>query len=279
MAKDTDHQYTPLLADSESLDDRTREKHANEPLSSTHSAVTPHAHRSRVCLIIAVVGEACLIAFLAGMLWKQGDTSGGPLNRYPQTLYSPAQEAIENVYKVFSMGFGKTKSIYQAEPSPEVDQAWLDLYNSFGLSKIPKDQARLLPNKTLPIPGDEEYYAVGLSVFHQLHCLNIIRKGLRADYYADPLTGAISGILPEDWPDHVSHCLENLRQSVMCASDISLIVWQWVEEANVAAISMDTIHSCRDFDRIVDWAKAHERATSFNVHVHIEDDIVIPLIL
>ena len=42
---------------------------------------------------------------------------------------------------------------------------------AFGLSKIPKDQARLLPNKTLAIPGDEENYAVGLAVFHQLHCL------------------------------------------------------------------------------------------------------------
>ena len=41
----------------------------------------------------------------------------------------------------------------------------------FGLSQIPKAQARLLPNKTLPIPGDEEHYAVGLEVFHQLHCL------------------------------------------------------------------------------------------------------------
>lgn len=40
-----------------------------------------------------------------------------------------------------------------------------------GRTKISKEQARLLPNKTLPIPGDEDYYAVRLSVFHQLHCL------------------------------------------------------------------------------------------------------------
>lgn len=87
------------------------------------------------------------------------------------------------------MGFGHHKTIYQGDPSDEVDQAWNSLYNGmhylqilkvywlidqlpeFGLSKIPKEQARLLPNKTLPIPGDEGYYAVGLAVFHQLHCL------------------------------------------------------------------------------------------------------------
>jgi hypothetical protein len=28
-----------------------------------------------------------------------------------------------------------------------------------------------LPNRTAPIPGDEDHYIVGLDVFHQLHCL------------------------------------------------------------------------------------------------------------
>jgi hypothetical protein len=28
-----------------------------------------------------------------------------------------------------------------------------------------------MPNKTLPIPDDPEYYMTSLAVFHQLHCL------------------------------------------------------------------------------------------------------------
>ncbi|THH30884.1 hypothetical protein EUX98_g3329 [Antrodiella citrinella] len=120
------------------------------------------------------------------------------------------------------MGFSRHKTIYQGEPSDEVDKAWEDLYNSFGLSQIPKAQARLLPNKTLPILGDEENYAVGLAVFHQLHCLNSLRKGLNPEYYRDPVTGAISNIAQEDWPEHASHCVDNIRQSLMCASDISV---------------------------------------------------------
>lgn len=103
---------------------------------------------------------------------------------------APAAEALEYQPKRFAFGVGDDKTIYQGEPSPELDQAWHDLYDGafalllvsfrrwlmamgvdFGLSKIPKEQARLLPNKTLPIPGDEENYAVSLSVFHQLHCL------------------------------------------------------------------------------------------------------------
>ena len=40
------------------------------------------------------------------------------------------------------------------------------------------------------------------------------------DYYTDPVTGEIAGVPAEEWPDHVGHCLEALRQGIMCASDI-----------------------------------------------------------
>ena len=47
----------------------------------------------------------------------------------------------------------------------------LTLITKVGISKITKDQAMLLPNKTWPIPGDEEHYVAELDVFHNLHCL------------------------------------------------------------------------------------------------------------
>jgi hypothetical protein len=28
-----------------------------------------------------------------------------------------------------------------------------------------------LPNHTVPIPGEEDFYIIGLDVFHQIHCL------------------------------------------------------------------------------------------------------------
>lgn len=40
-----------------------------------------------------------------------------------------------------------------------------------GISRITKEQAAQLPNKTQPIPGDDGYYISELDVFHNLHCL------------------------------------------------------------------------------------------------------------
>ena len=45
------------------------------------------------------------------------------------------------------------------------------LRTDIGISKITKSEAEMLPNHTLPIPGDEGNYVAALSVFHQLHCL------------------------------------------------------------------------------------------------------------
>lgn len=40
-----------------------------------------------------------------------------------------------------------------------------------------------MPNHTLPIPGEDDGYIVGLEVYHQLHCLDFLRRALYPDYY------------------------------------------------------------------------------------------------
>ncbi|KIM75131.1 hypothetical protein PILCRDRAFT_38305, partial [Piloderma croceum F 1598] len=81
---------------------------------------------------------------------------------------APAHDVLE--YEIKKFPRARYISKYHGPPSDQVDQAWEDLY-SFGISKIPKSQAALLPNRTVAIPGDEGNYVVALDVFHQLHCL------------------------------------------------------------------------------------------------------------
>lgn len=39
------------------------------------------------------------------------------------------------------------------------------------ISKINRKDAAKLTNRTVPIPGDPDHYAVSIDIFHQLHCL------------------------------------------------------------------------------------------------------------
>ncbi|CAL1712047.1 unnamed protein product [Somion occarium] len=244
----------------------TDDKTDNDTSLLNAPAIDPRRqHRLLYWIIVAI--QSFIILLLVIKLWSNKCGCGVS----SQILYSPAQSVLEYLPITFSMGVGHQATVYQGDPSDEVDKAWADLYNDFGISKIPESQARLLPNKTSAIPG-EDNYVVALSVFHQLHCLNLIRRSLRPEHYADPETGAIGGIAPEDLPEHLNHCVDNIRQSIMCSADISVIVWKWNDAENTAFPRMDTVHSCRNFNKIVDWAKAH-RSGDFNMSVPIKPNV------
>ena len=107
---------------------------------------------------------------------------------------------------------------------------------AFGILQLPKEEAEKLPNKTLPIPNSDGHYVASLAVFHQLHCLvsilfrstnsapdgpqNTVRKALRPEYYVDPVTGALGPIPKDNIINHVGHCMDSIRQGLMCAGDI-----------------------------------------------------------
>ncbi|KAJ7691571.1 hypothetical protein B0H17DRAFT_1062933 [Mycena rosella] len=202
-----------------------------------------------------------------------------PLDSH-RVLYSPALEAVEHEVRVYTVGLPGLgiMSPYQIPSSPALDEMWSDLYNS-GISKITKEEATRLPNKTHAIPGDDSNYVVTLDVFHSLHCLNKIRMALDPDYYPDwrTSTNRNSSTPVRKATEHISHCVDWLRQSLMCAGDTSTIVWQWNDSRNRTEATMATAHTCRKFDKLQEWAEERMLKIDYDETVHIEDDIVIPI--
>ena len=47
----------------------------------------------------------------------------------------------------------------------------------------------------------------------------------------------------------------------------SLIVWQWSSVENAAFPKTDTMHSCRNYEKVVEWAKGH-KLEGFNRTIH-----------
>ncbi|KAM7206081.1 protein of unknown function (DUF3328) domain containing protein [Naviculisporaceae sp. PSN 640] len=76
----------------------------------------------------------------------------------------------------------------------------------------------------------------GLAVFHQLHCLNALRHG----YWA-----ARDGIEPGHLaqPGHIRHCIDYLRQSIMCHADTNL---EPINPDLGGVTGYGTIRKCRD---------------------------------
>ncbi|KAK2871713.1 hypothetical protein FQN49_002898 [Arthroderma sp. PD_2] len=194
----------------------------------------------------------------------------------PQSLYSPANEAISYKYVKFDSGVEGGFTPYQGRPTKENNALWDELY-AHEQSHITADEARLLPNRTtaeLPYPGSG--YLIVLNVFHNLHCLDSFRKALY--YFVDPawnITVNPHTLHPND-PDaglkdfgghdtnvmHLDHCIDSLRQGVLCESDVTPTVFQWSDKRNDVAPRATVLHQCRDFKAIKEWAKAH-RARPF----------------
>ncbi|KAI0187899.1 hypothetical protein EV127DRAFT_462591 [Xylaria flabelliformis] len=84
----------------------------------------------------------------------------------------------------------------------------------------------------------------GLAVYHQLHCLDAIRHG----YWA-----ARDGIEPgkKAEPGHIRHCIDYLRQSIMCNADTNL---EPINDDLGGVTGFGFPRKCRDIVQIMGWA-------------------------
>ncbi|KIM95117.1 hypothetical protein OIDMADRAFT_134566, partial [Oidiodendron maius Zn] len=169
----------------------------------------------------------------------------------------PARDAVEYKIEVFHSNFGSDRTPYQEPTDDEVDAAGKPSESilDIGLSQIDDEMAVQLLNRTTRIPGDDNGYVIGLDVFHQLHCLNHLRKILYPDRYRifDNLTGVNLTLAI----DHTEHCVDSIRQSLMCSVDISTIYWQWDTARQKTIANAQTTHICKNFEKIQAWARDH----------------------
>jgi len=86
---------------------------------------------------------------------------------------------------------------------------------------------------------------------HQMHCLNVIRKHTYLEYYDFEKNWLEKD--PEFYRIHLDHCIEMLRQLIMCTGDVGLITFDWVEGRDIPYPDFNTVHKCRDFDSLLEW--------------------------
>ncbi|KAK7421987.1 hypothetical protein QQZ08_009708 [Neonectria magnoliae] len=164
---------------------------------------------------------------------------------------TPAQEMTEYI------GYG-----------PDVDKAWNYITYDVGDQMISRDELDRLGldpaslNVKDPRTGEEGYRA-GIQVFHHLHCLNLLRQDSYKEYYSEH--GGDIEAEPEDLRGHLDHCIEILRVALMCQSDVGVYTFKYYDGYKGHWPDFSTLHTCRNFDRIRDWA--FEKAVVFGDEV------------
>ncbi|XWW94005.1 hypothetical protein V2A60_001945 [Cordyceps javanica] len=161
---------------------------------------------------------------------------------------APAKTAVEYqkqtiVHEVFE------KSKFRGMPRPEVDEAWDDLlrYNDIRVQKADLEKANIT---SVPLNDEQGGYFVTLDVYHTLHCVNHVRMSYYSDYYRNPNPIA-------QQREHFDHCIDLLRQTLMCHGDISLHSFEWIDDYRFPWPTERTEHQCRNWDKLVAWSRAH----------------------
>ncbi|KEQ93034.1 hypothetical protein AUEXF2481DRAFT_346613 [Aureobasidium subglaciale EXF-2481] len=168
------------------------------------------------------------------------------------TKKAPIWEAVQYQKKVFYAGHNGS-SPYMGLPSPGLDEAWaniteghLILINSTGVEALGF-------STTNATNVDGLYFAVP-EYYHQMHCLDNIRKYIFRDSYPDFLP--FHGTDEQVW-GHVDHCIDLLRQRIMCTADVGLIIYYWEGPERIPKANFATEHMCRNLDAIDGWVRDH----------------------
>lgn len=74
--------------------------------------------------------------------------------------------------------------------------------------------------------------------------------------------------LPTVPVNHVAHCINSIRESLMCSPDITPIVYYWDERVQQSRPIFDTPHECKNFEGIREWALEHQVLDGFDVSIH-----------
>ncbi|KAJ9606918.1 hypothetical protein H2200_008929 [Cladophialophora chaetospira] len=162
---------------------------------------------------------------------------------------------------------------YMGFPDDETDRRWQDLYNDYATSVISEEEAKNLITPTLRIPGTAKYL-VQLDVFHELHCLNDMRKLLYPERFdgIQNLTAA-NGTVNRDTNmfRHWEHCVDSLRQTLMCHADVSPIPFHINRPMDSGIFPrLATTHTCRNFTKVQEWAREHS-AGDFKYELELEE--------
>ncbi|KAI3343794.1 hypothetical protein F4824DRAFT_441285 [Ustulina deusta] len=189
--------------------------------------------------------------------------------------YSPAIE--DDIVEYYDTNFENEfahKTKYRGPPTPEIEAAWDRIWN-FGGIEVPLDgPARLgkASKSFVHVDWDEARgYSGMLEVFHQLHCLNLIRQYTWKDYYNDNLREWLEEGDNHLFVDlnvsshasvgdrmHVDHCIETLRLQLMCNADLTpMLVLKDDSVAIGTKADFDVHHKCRRWDNVVAWQRIH----------------------
>ncbi|KAK1473430.1 hypothetical protein CABS01_04092 [Colletotrichum abscissum] len=250
---------TPRLSTTE--DENAGLLHSREPCDDGRSTrATSRLPRSQLIILTLSLSNAISIAAVLILVVFRGPAFY--VSEAPATVIYPAQpEWFPPQIPVKKVLHGN--KLYGQPPNPESIEAWNRLLPIGRGWVTVKNETALpdLPGLNQSLPEHRAYP----SVFHQLHCLY---STMDAYYELIDRLNKNEGAkreLPTDpgWnSEHLNHCWDYLRQTIMCNADVTL---EWRKYNEQVGTGWGYQHQCKDWDAIIAWAEKYRYSNNWGI--------------
>ncbi|KJA17777.1 hypothetical protein HYPSUDRAFT_45945 [Hypholoma sublateritium FD-334 SS-4] len=277
-------EYSAVTRRSEELDD-TEKLLSHNTSSNSYRSGSEKLSATKLVLnsywAYLTHGILLLFCFVFLFLWSRARRQAS-ITTLP---YSPSNAGLEfeKEHTIFKGSF-RAPSIYRGQPTPELDEAWFNISSGATMSRLTREELIKIGKEDTPSivkysEADGGGYMGALAVTHQLHCLNVLRKYLYFDHYStfDPF---FTEAKEETYRAHLEHCIEILRQVLMCNPDTTMITFDWVRGFSTPYPDFNTEHQCMNYDKLLAWQDANGIPDSIRashiVRLEGEVDLIIP---
>ncbi|KAI1283284.1 hypothetical protein F5Y07DRAFT_349230 [Xylaria sp. FL0933] len=196
--------------------------------------------------ILHVIVLTLGVKLLSSRLFNTSDDGSAQ----PRHSWSPLRDSIEYEASTEHATDPGHYSIYAGRPSEKQEEAWDNLITPvyFNISRDELSRAGESFENIIELTGGG--YIASVAVYHELHCLRNLRLYIFRDRYYPNLTESQHSYLQE----HLDHCLEVLRISIMCHGNAAINSYRWDTETIDKPLTKSNSRSaCVKWSSIEDW--------------------------
>ncbi|CAG8948725.1 hypothetical protein HYFRA_00001846 [Hymenoscyphus fraxineus] len=206
------------------------------------------SHNSRFRRCLPTVALACFIVYFFASTFLILKLYQGR-SQILDKPYSPATSTVK--YKIQKKHATDNLEAFVGPPSNATFDAWAHLVKP-SLIRISHEEMVLAgehPEVSTKVVGGG--YMGSLGVYHELHCMRRLKLFLYKDHYYPGLNGSEL----EYEMNHLDHCLEAIRISLMCAGNSALYTFQWdLGSSRKPVTKTNSERVCVDWEKLETWA-------------------------
>ncbi|KAI1283961.1 hypothetical protein F5Y07DRAFT_348204 [Xylaria sp. FL0933] len=178
---------------------------------------------------------------------------------FEKVSWSPIKDFIEYELRELQPDPNNKVEFFGGPPTEQQDDAWDHLINAAffnaSLDEFLKAGESLDDLAELKDGG----FLASLGVYHELHCLRQIRLYVYKEVYYPKISSKNNYHLQ----DHVDHCLESLRQTIMCYGNTAITSFHWTTPDLLGPEPRSNARSvCAKWETIESWAYSRRVSVS-----------------